>query len=42
MQLQSILELYERCFGQIINIAKSVVMYSTNTRAVDREDVHGI
>ena len=42
MQLQHILELYERCSGQMINRAKSVVLYSKNTKARDREDVQEV
>jgi hypothetical protein len=31
-QLQEILDLYENCSGQVINKAKSAVLFSKNTR----------
>lgn len=41
-QLQHILEVYERCSGQMINKAKSAIMFSTNTKNSDREGVRGV
>jgi hypothetical protein len=38
-QLQDILDLYERCSGQMINKAKSVVLFSKNTKAIQRKEV---
>jgi hypothetical protein len=41
-QLQHILEVYERCSGQMINKAKSAVLFSTNTVDSDRGDVRQV
>jgi hypothetical protein len=38
-QLQDILDLYERCSGQMINKAKSAVLFSKNTRDARRKEV---
>jgi hypothetical protein len=38
-QLQDILNLYERCSGQMINKAKSAVLFSKNTKATQRKEV---
>lgn len=38
-QLQSILQLYEECSGQMINKDKSAVMFSTNTAYAKRREV---
>lgn len=37
--LISILDLYERCSGQVINKTKSVVMFSVNAAQNQREEV---
>lgn len=41
-QLQNILELYERCSGQMINWSKLAAFFSTNTRDRDREDLREV
>lgn len=41
-QLQSILQMYEECSGQIIKKDKPAVMFSTNTSSADRESVKSI
>jgi hypothetical protein len=41
-QLRSILELYEQCSGQMINKAKSAILFSTNTKSVQRREVKEI
>lgn len=38
-QLQNILELYERCSGQMINKAKSTVLFNKNTKDLQRKEV---
>ena len=42
VQIQRILEMYEQLSGQTINKDKSVVMFSTNARDIDRAEVKGI
>ena len=37
--LQSILHLYEVCSGQVVNYAKSSVMFSKNTRQLQKNEV---
>lgn len=38
-QLQSILNIYEECSGQMINKEKSAIRFSTNTSVADRQQV---
>lgn len=38
-QLQEILDLYERCSGQMINKAKSAILFSKNTKASRKKEV---
>jgi len=42
VQIQRIWEMYEQVSGQTINKDKSVVMFSTNARDIDRAEVKGI
>jgi len=37
--LQDILDLYERCSGQMINKAKSAVLFSKNTKATQKREL---
>jgi hypothetical protein len=37
--LQSILQLYKDCLGQMINKAKSAILFSQNTQAAQRKSV---
>jgi hypothetical protein len=37
--LQGILDLYEECFGQMINKEKSAIMFSPNVRRNEREAI---
>lgn len=42
LQLQNILEVYEQCSGQMINKAKSAVLFSKNTSAAKRAKLRQI